>query len=85
MRRAVLIGIRVVLPASIVLAGLVALVAAAGPAGFGAGIVLIGVGLLVWLANLLARMSESSNADREREEAARRFMQRHGRWPNQAG
>jgi hypothetical protein len=43
--------------------------------------VLIGVGFLVALGGALMRLSIESNRDREREEEARRYFDRHGRWP----
>ena len=65
-----LLFVRVVLPATIALAGVV-LVIVGGDSGRGAGIVLIGVALLVVLANLFIRLGLQSERDREREEARR--------------
>jgi hypothetical protein len=48
----------------------------------GAGVVLLGIGLIVWMINWLFRMSIASNKDRDREEAAREYFDRHGRWPD---
>jgi uncharacterized membrane protein len=79
--RAILGAVRFALPALIVLAGVVAIVVAKTDAATGAGIVLIGMGLLVLLLNVLFRFGEASNRDRDREEAARRFYDVHGRWP----
>ena len=73
--------VRVWLPAAIALAG-VALIALGGDAGRGAGVVLIGVAALVVLVNLLARLSVSSERDREREEEQRRYFSSRGRWPD---
>jgi hypothetical protein len=49
----------------------------------GAGIVLVGVALMVWMLNWLFRMSIESNGDREREEMAREYFDTHGRWPDE--
>jgi hypothetical protein len=68
------------LPALILLVGIV-LVLIGGDAGIGAGIVLIGVSVLVFVFNLFARLAISSQDDREREEAARDYYAEHGRWP----
>jgi membrane protein implicated in regulation of membrane protease activity len=73
--------VRVWLPAAIAVAGL-ALIAFGGGTAQGAGIVLVGVAVLVVLANLLARLSLSSERDRAREEESRRFFARRGRWPD---
>jgi hypothetical protein len=47
----------------------------------GAEVVLVGVGLLVALLNALMRLGIRSQSDRRREEWARRYFERHGRWP----
>jgi hypothetical protein len=66
-----LLLVRVVLPSAIALAGVVLLVVG-GDAAQGAGIVLIGVAVLVVLANLFIRLAIRSQRDREREAARRR-------------
>jgi hypothetical protein len=66
-----LVLVRIVLPAAIALAG-VLLVIFGADSGKGAGIVLIGVGGLVVLANVLIRLALQSERDREREQARRR-------------
>jgi ABC-type transport system involved in cytochrome bd biosynthesis fused ATPase/permease subunit len=66
----ILIAVRVVLPAVIAIAGIV-LVIVGSDAARGAGIVLIGVAVLVVLANLFMRLSIQSERDREREAARR--------------
>ena len=70
--------VRVVLPAVIALAG-VALLVAGGDSAQGAGVVLLGVALLVVLANLFVRLSLDS--EREREEEARN--RERGVWPDE--
>jgi hypothetical protein len=75
-----LLLVRVALPAVTALAGVVLLVVG-GDAATGAGIVLIGVAGLIVLANVLMRLGLQSQGDREREEARRRFLSEHGRWP----
>ena len=62
--------VRYVLPAAIFVAGVV-LIAIGGDAPLGAGIVLIGVALLVVLANVMVRLSLQSERDRAREEERR--------------
>jgi hypothetical protein len=75
-----LLLVRVALPALVAVAGVVLLIAG-GDARTGAGIVLIGVAGLIVLANVLMRLGLKSERDREREEARRRFLSEHGRWP----
>jgi hypothetical protein len=65
-----LLLVRVVLPGTIAVAGVVLLVIG-GDAPTGAGIVLLGVAGLVVLANLFMRLALQSERDREREERRR--------------
>ena len=51
---------------------------AEGPAAF------IGAGLSVWLLNVLHRIGVDGDAEREAEDAARTYFDRHGRWPDEA-
>jgi hypothetical protein len=74
-------AVRYGLPAVIVLAGLVLAIAGGNDTAVGAGVGLVGVGLLVALLNTLMRLGIASSLDREREEEARRYFDRHGRWP----
>lgn len=47
----------------------------------GLGVMLIGTAVIVLMINLLFRLSIRSNDERSREEAARRYYDEHGRWP----
>jgi hypothetical protein len=49
----------------------------------GAGVVLLGIAVMVWMLNWLFRMSLDSNRDREREEEARDYYTRTGHWPDE--
>ena len=72
------------LPLAIALAGVVGIVVGHGhTAAAGAGVVLLGVALMVWMLNWLFRMSLDSNREREREEKARDFFGEHGHWPGE--
>jgi hypothetical protein len=62
--------LRIGLPAAIAVAGVVCM-AVGGDAGLGAGIVLLGVAVLVVVANLLIRLSISDQEDRAREQRRR--------------
>ena len=42
-----------------------------------------GAGVAVLLLNFLYRMGVEGDRDREREEEARRYFDRHGHWPDQ--
>lgn len=76
-----MLAVRVVLPATIVVAGIGLTALGSDDAVVGAGVTLVGVGMLVALLNVLMRLGLESGADREREEEARRYYDRHGHWP----
>jgi hypothetical protein len=80
-RSPAVVAVRYGLPAAIMLAGLVLTVVGQSDSAVGAGVVLVGVGFVVALMGALMRLSFASNRDREREEEARRYFDRHGRWP----
>ena len=77
----VMFVVRYGIGAAMVVAGIV--LVAINPGGFGIdGFALAaGGGLSVLLINLLFRLSVTSNEDREREEAARRYLDEHGFGP----
>lgn len=82
--RIVLTATRIWVPAVIAVAGVVAIVIGHGKnAAAGAGVGLVIVALIVWMVNWLYRIGVSSNRDREREEEAREYFDRHGRWPDE--
>jgi hypothetical protein len=82
--RVLLTATRVWLPAVIAVAGIVAIVLGhARTALAGAGVVLLGTAVIVWMINWMFRMSVESNRDRDREEKAREYFDRHGRWPGE--
>jgi hypothetical protein len=75
---------RIWLPVGLALAGVVLIVVGhARTAAAGAGVVVLGTALIVWMINWLFRMSIASNRDREREEEAREYFDQHGRWPDE--
>jgi hypothetical protein len=76
-----LLLVRHIIPAVIVLGGIVAyllnpsMLAAEGAAG------IIGAGLAWWLFGWLYRQGAEGELERDEEEAAREFLDEHGRWP----
>ncbi len=77
----VLIVSRFVLPAIIAVAGVVLTIVGTSDAMLGLGTALIGVAVLVVLLNVFMQLSIRSNDDRDREQRARDYFDRHGRWP----
>jgi hypothetical protein len=51
--------------------------------GIEIGGMFLGAGLAVFLLNFFFRMGVSGEADRDREEEARRYFDRHGHWPDE--
>jgi hypothetical protein len=82
--RAVLLLVRVGLPAAITAAGVVLIVNGAGENEQGAGVALIGCAVMVVLFNLFLRLGWRDQRDREREEEAREHFDRTGDWPDES-
>ncbi len=75
---------RIWLPLAIAAIGVAGIIIGHGKtATAGAGVGLIIVALIVWMINWMFRMSVSSNRERDVEEAAREYYDRHGRWPDE--
>jgi hypothetical protein len=74
--------VRVGLPALIAGAGAV-LVVTGGDSADGAGVLLLGVAVLVVVANVLIRLSLQSEDERALEERRREFFDAHGHWPDE--
>ena len=47
------------------------------------GLGIIGAGLAIWLINVLFRIGASGDSERDAEDAAREYFDRHGRWPDE--
>ncbi len=80
-RHALLIGVRYVLPGAVVLAGLIVM-ALGSESALEGGAGIIGAGLSILLLNLFFRIGNAGEREREREDAAREYFERHGRWPS---
>ncbi|MFZ0977658.1 MAG: hypothetical protein WAN22_35905 [Solirubrobacteraceae bacterium] len=76
---------RIWIPVGIAVVGLVGIVVGGGKDDIvaGAGVSLVLCGLIVWMINWMYRISVQSNRDREREEEAREYFDRYGRWPDE--
>jgi hypothetical protein len=74
-------AIRYVLPAAVVIGGLIVMaLGSENDLEGGAGIV--SAGLAIYFLNWLFRLGTSGERERDAEEAARAYFDRHGRWPN---
>jgi hypothetical protein len=79
--RALMGLLRYVLPTATVLAGIVVMsLGSESDLEGGAGIV--SAGLAIYFVNLLFRLGASGDREREQEERARDYFDRHGRWPD---
>ena len=76
-----MLAIRYGIGVVMVLGGIVLAVLNPGGVGVDGFAMAVGGGLSVLLINFLFRLSVTSNLDREREEAARRYLEEHGEWP----
>jgi hypothetical protein len=70
------------IPALAVLAGIVAMCFGTATSLVG-GAGLVGAGLAIWLLSWFYRVGVDGDRAREREERARAYFERHGRWPEQ--
>ena len=70
------------IPALAVLAGVVAMCFGTATSLVG-GAGLIGAGVATWLIAWLYRVGVEGDRTRDAEERARRYFERHGRWPEQ--
>jgi hypothetical protein len=82
--RVLIFTVRYGIAIALIVAGQVVLIADAGPRGAGweGWALFTGAGLAILLLNGLFRMGVQGDRDREREEAARRYFDEHGRWPD---
>lgn len=77
---------RIWLPAIVVTAGVVVMVAGGGDdVALEGGAGIVGAGLAIWLLNVLYRMGASGEHVRDEEEEARVFFDRWGHWPDEPG
>jgi chromate transport protein ChrA len=78
-----LFTVRYVLPGVLVLAGLACLIVVSGDTAFEGWALFTAAGLSVLLFNVLIRIGEDGDRDRQAEDAARAYFDAHGRWPDE--
>ena len=71
------------LPAIVVVGGVVAMVLGPDDGGVEGGAAIVGAGLAIWAINILYRIGASGDRERDAEERAREYFDRHGRWPDE--
>ena len=64
------------------LGGLVIMLVRRDSTGLEGGAGIIGAGLAIWLLNFLFRVGVSGERERDAEDEARAYFDRHGRWPD---
>jgi hypothetical protein len=74
-------AIRYGIPLALVLAGVI-VSATAGGVGLAAGALFFSAGSAVLLLNVLYRIGVEGDKERDKEERAREYFDRHGRWPD---
>jgi len=77
-----LIGLRYVLPALVVLAGVIVMLLGS-EADLEGGASIVSAGLAIFAISWLYRASVDGDRERDAEEAARVYLDEHGHWPDQ--
>ncbi len=67
-----------------VIAGIVVLIIDPGGVGVDGFGLLEGAGLSVLMLNWIYRIGVAGDRERDREEEARRYLERHGHWPDES-
>jgi hypothetical protein len=75
-------AVRYGIPLALFIAGAI-VTATAGGVGLAAGALFFSAGSAVLLLNVLYRIGVEGDNERDREEAAREYFDRHGHWPDQ--
>jgi hypothetical protein len=80
-----LFAMRWLLPAAIFVTGIVVIgVGGGSTTSLEGGFMFMGAAFAVLLINLLVRLGSEGDSARDREEAARRYLDEHGHWPDEA-
>jgi hypothetical protein len=80
---ALMIGMRYVLPAAVVLAGVIVM-ALGSEVDLEGGASIVSAGLAIYAMNWLYRASVDGDRVRDEEEEARTYLDVHGHWPDEA-
>jgi hypothetical protein len=77
------IAVRYVLPAIVILVGVVILILDQSLLGLEGFVLFVAAGSSILLLNMLHRFGVKGEQERYDEEAAREYFDRHGRWPDE--
>ena len=75
--------VRIWLPAIVVGGGVLAVALGPEDVRWEGGFGIIGAGLAIWLINVLFRIGAAGDLERDEEDRAREYIDRHGRWPGE--
>jgi hypothetical protein len=75
--------VRYWLPTIVVIGGVLAMVLGPSDGGPEGGAAIIGAGLAIWFLNWLYRIGASGDRERDEEDRARQYFDRHGHWPDE--
>ena len=78
-----LVFVRYVLPGLIVVGGLIPLLVSDSKSATHGSMGIIGAGIAVGLLSLFYRVGASGDQERDAEDDAREYFDRHGRWPDE--
>jgi hypothetical protein len=83
--RKTLFFVRHILPALIVVGGLIPIIIEPRGTTLEGGLGVVGAGVSVWLFSFLYRISASGDVHRQAEDEARAYFDLHGHWPDEDG
>jgi hypothetical protein len=75
--------VRIWLPIVVVVGGVLAIALGPEDIRWEGGMGIIGAGLAIWLINILFRIGATGDLERDEEDRAREYFDRHGRWPGE--
>ena len=79
-----LILVRYVLPAVVVVGGILAVIISPNLTSLEGAAGIVGAGLSIWLLNVLHRIGVRGDHERSAEQDARAYFDAHGHWPGEA-
>jgi hypothetical protein len=75
--------VRIWLPVIVVVGGVLAIALGPEDIRWEGGLGIIGAGLAIWMINVLFRIGATGDLERDEEDRAREYFDRHGRWPGE--